>query len=392
MSKQLEIKYDIVSPLLAWYDEDHRDLPWRSEPAPYRVWVSEIMLQQTRVEAVKPYFERFMKELPTIEKLAYANEDTLLKLWEGLGYYNRIRNMQKAARMVCEQYGGNFPDTYDEIVKLPGIGSYTAGAIASICFERPVPAVDGNVMRIVSRLMRYEGDILKESSKKEIREALLPHMPEGESGKFNQAMMELGATVCVPNGAPACERCPWARLCACASRSSSGIVEAGGEAEKAKGTKRSGEIAELWREYPKKSGAKKRRIEKKTILILGDRDHVLLHKRPDKGLLAGMYELPAMEGHVAQREILSFIGQLGFHPLRIRHAGDAKHIFSHIEWHMKGYQILLEADDIEHAPDGFVFATLEEARTDYAIPSAFAAYADALRLRDVTWKKGEVPQ
>ena len=199
----------LIQPLLEWYPSHARVLPWREEPAPYRVWVSEIMLQQTRVEAVKPYFERFMKELPDIRALAECPEDRLLKLWEGLGYYNRVRNMQAAARTVMKDYGGVLPPDYEALRGLKGIGDYTAGAIASIAYGIPVPAVDGNVLRILMRVSQDDSDIMKQSVKTRARELLLPVIPEGQAGKLTQALMELGATVCVPNGEPKCPQCPW---------------------------------------------------------------------------------------------------------------------------------------------------------------------------------------
>lgn len=357
----MKIELDIVTPLLMWYDNNKRILPWREDQNPYRVWVSEIMLQQTRVEAVKPYFDRFMRELPNVEKLANANEERLLKLWEGLGYYNRVRNMQKAAKVVMDEYGGSFPEEYDDLVKLPGIGSYTAGAVASISFGRKVPAVDGNVLRILSRLMLYEEDVLSQKAKNEAREALLPLMPEERSGDFNQALMELGATVCVPNGAPHCGECPWKGLClAC----------------------RNGN----WQDYPKKSAKKPRKIEQKTVLIIGDGRKLLLHKRPDKGLLAGMYELPSLEGNAGEEAVIAKVRELGLAPLRIQYVGDAKHIFTHKEWHMRGYRIMVEPFDYETDAEripkkGYVMVNKQDTREAYPIPSAFAAFTEYLDIR-----------
>ena len=254
--------------LIPWYFKHARDLPWRKDREPYHVWLSEIMLQQTRVEAVKGYYTRFLKEFPTIADLAEADEDRLLKLWEGLGYYNRVRNMQKAAIQVMEEHGGKLPADYEKLLKLKGIGSYTAGAIASIAYQIPVPAVDGNVFRILTRVAADDTDIMKPSFRtlleKELREVMQGmEMP----GAFNQALMELGATVCVPNGAPLCEQCPWNSLCL---------------------ARKEGRIAEL----PVRTKAKARRIEKRTVLVIRDNDKVAIRKRPEKGLLAGLYELP----------------------------------------------------------------------------------------------------
>ena len=210
MKENLE---QIVQPLLRWFDQNARILPWRDQPTPYRVWVSEIMLQQTRVEAVKPFYQRFMEALPDIQTLANCEEEELLKLWEGLGYYNRVRNMQIAARTVIEEYGGKLPDDYLELQQLKGIGSYTAGAISSIAYGKVAPAVDGNVLRVISRVTLSREDILKQSVKRGIEQAIVEIMPADRPGAFNQALMELGAMVCVPNGEPHCESCPLKELC-----------------------------------------------------------------------------------------------------------------------------------------------------------------------------------
>lgn len=350
-----------MTPLLVWYNSNKRILPWREDKNPYRIWVSEIMLQQTRVEAVKPYFDRFMKELPDTVHLAAAGEERLLKLWEGLGYYNRVRNMQKAARIIVEEYGGAFPKDYEAIIKLPGIGDYTAGAIASISFEESVPAVDGNVLRILSRLLLYEEDILSLKAKRQAKEVLEPLMPEHCPGDFNQALMELGATVCLPNGAPHCHECPWKELCLAYKEG-------------------------CWQDYPKKSAKKPRKIEEKTILIIGDGERILLHKRPSKGLLAGMYELPSIDGYADEEAVVAEVRRLGFSPLRIQQRGEAKHIFTHKEWHMKGYGILVEPADFatvspNEPEDGYVMVSKEETKQDYPIPSAFFAFTKYLDIR-----------
>ena len=308
----------LIEPLLNWFAGHARVLPWREEPTPYRVWVSEIMLQQTRVEAVKPYFERFTKRLPDVEALAECPEDELLKLWEGLGYYNRVRNMQKAAIQVMEEHGGKLPADYEELLKLKGIGSYTAGAIASIAYQIPVPAVDGNVFRVLTRVAADDTDIMKPSFRTLLEKELREVMHEMETpGAFNQALMELGATVCVPNGAPLCEQCPWNSLCL---------------------ARKEGRIAEL----PVKTKAKARRIEKRTVLVIRDNDKVAIRKRPEKGLLAGLYELPNVEGRYSQDEIVHLVKDMHLSPIRVQKLENAKHIFSHIEWQMEGYAILVE--------------------------------------------------
>lgn len=387
MLKDYDLK-QLVSPLLQWFLNHARVLPWREEPTPYRVWVSEIMLQQTRVEAVKPYFERFTTALPDAKALAVCPEDELLKLWEGLGYYNRVRNMQKAAVEVVENYGGQLPADYEKLLKLKGIGHYTAGAVASIAYGIPVPAVDGNVLRVLTRVSADDTDIMKQSFRNEMEKLLekLMHGADGRNeknvfpwmedaddlrakvyhqnlaGAFNQALMELGATICVPNGAPLCTECPWKDFC---------------EAKK----------QELIGQIPVKSKAKLRKIEKKTVLILRDDEKVAIRKRPAKGLLAGLYELPNVEGNMGQEEVLSMVKEMGYAPIRIQPLGEAKHIFSHIEWHMTGYAVRVEEPEMhpqvkceKNRADGLLFVEAEDAKEKYAIPSAFAAYAKYMNI------------
>ena len=356
--KDLELD-KLTKPLLDWYQENKRELPWRSEPSPYRVWVSEIMLQQTRVEAVKPFFERFTKSLPDVKALAECEEDELLKLWEGLGYYNRVRNMQKAAKQMMEDYEGELPADYAELLKLKGIGSYTAGAIASIAFKLPVPAVDGNVLRILTRIAMDDTDIMKASFRKEIEQQLTEYMQSEQfekelSGAYNQALMELGATVCVPNGAPACNRCPWQEVCQ---------------------AKEAGRMMD----FPVKTKAKARRIEKRTVLVIRDGERVAIRKRPAKGLLAGLYELPNVEGELTQEEVLEQVKQAGLAPLRIQKLDEAKHIFSHVEWHMSGYAILVE--ELEEEKKNLLFVEACDSEKRYAIPAAFAAYAGYMGIK-----------
>ena len=345
----------IVEPLLGWFGEHARILPWREQPQPYRVWVSEIMLQQTRVEAVKPFFERFKQDLPDVRSLAECPEDKLLKLWEGLGYYNRVRNMQKAAQNMVEFYDGEMPADYEKLLGLPGIGPYTAGAVASIAFEIPVPAVDGNVLRVITRITQNDGDILKQSVKRQVEEELLAVMPKGRSGAFNQALMELGATVCVPNGAPKCEECPLSGVC---------LAHQNGK--------------EM--DYPKKAQKKPRKIEKKTVLVIRDGSRAAIRKRPAKGLLAGLYELPNLSGWLSQDEVLDWLKQEGLSPIRIRRLSDAKHIFSHIEWHMTGYVVLVEELENDSGKD-MLFIEPKRTEEEYPIPAAFSAYTAYLQIR-----------
>lgn len=344
----------IVEPLLAWFDANARILPWRDSPTPYRVWVSEIMLQQTRVEAVKPYYLRFMEALPDVAALASCEEERLLKLWEGLGYYNRVRNMQEAARTVMEEYGGELPADYGALLRLKGIGSYTAGAIASLAFGIPVPAVDGNVLRVVSRVTASAEDISRASVRAQVEREIQAILPK-QVGAFNQALMELGAVVCVPNGMAKCEACPLCQVCLARER---GIVT----------------------ELPKKAAAKPRRIEKRTVLVIRDGERVALRRRGAKGLLAGMYELPNEDGWMTDEQVLAFLKEKHFSPIRIRPLPEAKHIFSHVEWHMTGYMIQVEEPEGAE-PGGYLFAEPAATQGQYPVPAAFARYMELLQIK-----------
>jgi len=343
------MKYDyteIVPYLLHWYDRNARILAWREDPKPYYVWVSEIMLQQTRVEAVKGYFDRFITALPKISDLAEAEEEVLLKLWEGLGYYNRVRNMQKAAKMVMQDFGGSLPADYEQLKRLPGIGSYTAGAIASIAYGIPEPSVDGNVLRVLKRVAASYDDITKEKVKKELEDDVRRIMPKDRPGDFNQSLMELGATVCLPNGKPLCEQCPVMHLCR--------AFHAGCEME-----------------LPVKPKKKERRVEEKTVFVIKRRNQtkqeIALRKRPQSGLLSGLWELPNVNGHLTNEEIRSI-----FPKGEIQRIPDGKHIFSHVEWRMWCYEVLLEQKlSGEDAKEDYTFFTREEIEEKISLPSAF---------------------
>lgn len=349
----------ISNPLLKWYDKAKRSLPWREDPTPYHVWVSEIMLQQTRVEAVKPYYRRFIEALPDVKSLAEAEEEKLLKLWEGLGYYSRVRNMQQAAIQVMEQYGGVIPGEYEELLKLKGIGSYTAGAIASIAFCRKVPAVDGNVLRVLSRYYMDESPINDAKVKNRVEQELAEVMSGERPGDFNQAMMELGAMVCIPNGKPLCDSCPLQEQCLAHKE-------------------------QCEQSYPTKAEKKKRTIEYRTVLIIKDAEKAAITKRPGRGLLAGMYEFPCMEGTFTGEQVLEYLRSQGLQPLHIKELGPAKHVFSHKEWHMQGFVIRVDelapkADTAESKE--WIFVEPFETEERYPIPSAFAAYVPYLNIR-----------
>lgn len=236
---------------------------------------------------------------------------------------------------MVEFYDGEMPADYEKLLGLPGIGPYTAGAVASIAFELPVPAVDGNVLRVITRITQNDGDILKQSVKRQVEEELLAVMPKGRSGAFNQALMELGATVCVPNGAPKCEECPLSGVC---------LAHQNGK--------------EM--DYPKKAQKKPRKIEKKTVLVIRDGSRAAIRKRPAKGLLAGLYELPNLSGWLSQDEVLDWLKQEGLSPTRIRRLSDAKHIFSHIEWHMTGYVVLVEELENDSGKDMLLLSRKEQ--------------------------------
>ena len=341
----------MVQNLTDWYSAHYRSLPWRNEPTPYHVWVSEIMLQQTRIEAVLPYYRRFIDALPSVADLAAAPTEVLLKLWEGLGYYSRVRNMQRAAQVVMRDYDGVLPADYDALLSLPGIGPYTAGAIASIAFDIPAPAVDGNVMRVLARLTADDTDVLSGEGKKRFTCLAWELTPERGAGRFNQALMELGETVCVPNGELRCAVCPLHHLC---------------EAHRL-GCEQS---------LPVRIKKTSRHVEKRQVALVrvnGKPPAVLLHKRPSNGLLADLWEIP----NTLSAEPLDSL------PESLRNGcvkfGDlplAKHLFSHIEWQMSG--ALYDVGVLDVLPEGYVTADLKTLQTIYALPSAFRAYAQLL--------------
>lgn len=332
-------------PLLTWYGEHARQLPWRDNPTPYRVWISEIMLQQTRVEAVKPYFHRFMEALPELSLLAEVEEETLLKLWEGLGYYTRAKNLKKAAITAMETFGGQLPESYEDLLTLPGIGSYTAGAIASIAFGIPVAAVDGNVLRVISRLLESREDILKPSLKKSMEKKLTLTMPKDRASEFNQGLIEIGATVCIPNGQPKCGQCPVNAICLAGKHHTYG-------------------------EIPVKTPKKKRRIEQKTVLLLEHGDHIAIIKRPESGLLASLYEFPNCEGWLEGGQLAEEFGLETETVIKIEPLEKAVHVFSHVEWHMTGYRVTLGKE----LPEMYLEVEKTSIREKYPLPNAFGAY------------------
>ncbi|MGN0293479.1 MAG: A/G-specific adenine glycosylase [Lachnospiraceae bacterium] len=342
----------LVKPLLRWFDRNKRDLPWRKEPTPYHVWLSEIMLQQTRVEAVIPYYNRFLECLPDIPALAQVEEEELMKLWQGLGYYNRARNLKAAAEQAVKQYGGNLPADYGKLLKLPGIGSYTAGAIASIAFGIARPAVDGNVLRVTARILASEEDIGQAKTKKKMEELLMSIIPEERPGDFNQALMELGAMVCIPNGEPRCDECPASGICL---------------------AYRSGKTDCI----PYKEPKKPRRIEERTVLLIHWKNGYALQKRPSTGLLANLYEFPNVEGTLNGEQLAQYLIEAGENTFSAEPLPPSRHIFTHVEWRMSAYYVTLR----KKKSDRFRFYKKEEILENCAIPSAFSAYLEILKKK-----------
>lgn len=330
----MELSAQAVGLLLEWFRKNKRVLPWREKRDPYRVWVSEIMLQQTRVEAVKEYYLRFMERFPTAEALSRADEDEVLKAWEGLGYYSRARNLLKAAKQIARD---GFPQTYEGIRALAGVGDYTAGAISSIAFSLPQPAVDGNVLRVMTRCFADGSNIDDPKTKAQFTEVLRRAYPK-EAGDFCEALMELGAIVCVPNGAPLCKACPWSELCK---------AHLAGEEER----------------FPVRDEKKARKIVNASVCVLGREGRYALEKRGGKGLLANLWEFPFFEGEVDTDRFGEVVRKK-----------KAKHIFTHIEWRMTGYLINAR----EFFPQ-YEWKSAEEIGANYAIPSAFKAFTEWIR-------------
>ena len=342
------MEYSLIpGAILSWYDAHKRDLPWRKDREPYHIWISEIMLQQTRVEAVKGYYSRFLEKLPTVEALANADDELLHKLWEGLGYYSRVRNLKKAAIRIMEHHNGVFPREYEDVLALPGVGPYTAGAICSIAFDQATPAVDGNVLRVITRIHNDNSNIDDPATKRRITEQLKSIYPD-RAGDFTQGLMELGATVCGPNTAPNCENCPCSRFCL-------------GYRNKTESS------------LPVRSAKKRRRIEKKTVLILSCDGCYALCKRPDTGLLASMWQFPELPGWYELDTLDSEMEKSGIIIAEINRQVERKHIFTHVEWHMRGLYMEVR----EKAPQ-FTWMDAETIQKKAALPTAFRLFFDEI--------------
>lgn len=344
---EAEIYAALPKKLLPWYRANRRDVPWRRDREPYHVLVSEIMLQQTRVETVRGYYLRFLERLPTVRDLADCPEDELLKLWEGLGYYSRVRNLQKAARAVVDDHGGVFPDTYDELLKLPGVGPYTAGAIASICFERACAAVDGNVLRVTARVTGSDAPIDQAQTKKAVAARLEEIYPKGACGDFTQALMELGAMVCTPRS-PDCANCPMGELCVARAEN-------------------------LTATLPVKSPKKEKRVEQRTVFLLRCGERIALCRRADGGLLSGLWQLPNVGGELDTKGALEQVQNFGITPDALHRRMDRVHIFTHIRWEMTCYEISCRDTGGE-----FEWVPLEKVREQYALPTAFRMFLEGL--------------
>ena len=333
--------------LLPWYEKNKRDLPWRQDRDPYHVWVSEIMLQQTRVEAVKGYYTRFLQHFPNIEALALADDELLHKMWEGLGYYSRVRNLKKAAQTIQECHNGEFPRKYSDVLALPGIGAYTAGAVCSIAFDQPTPAVDGNVLRVVSRLANDATPIDDPAFKTAANKTLATIYP-AQAGDFTQALMELGATVCGPNRKPDCENCPCNGFC---------LAYKEGTAE----------------QLPVKQPKKQRRIEEKTVFILSCDGSYALQKRPNKGLLAALWQFPNTPGKLSVEEMILHLEQNGTKVREIIRTVERKHIFTHIEWQMCGVYM-----EVSNKNEDYTWLAGDEVRSNAALPTAFRQFFEEI--------------
>ena len=344
----MELLRELPRVLLPWYRENRRELPWRQTKDPYHIWLSEIMLQQTRVEAVKGYYARFLEKLPTIADLANCEDDALHKLWEGLGYYSRVRNLKKAAQTIMTAHNGVFPEEYEDILALPGIGEYTAGAICSIAFGQRTPAVDGNVLRVIARIQDDATPIDLPARKKAVQEALAAVYPL-DAGDFTQALMELGATVCGPNRKPDCQNCPCRAFC---------LGHARGTAEM----------------LPVKSPKKEKKTEEKTVFILSCEGRYALQKRENRGLLAGLWQFPNVAGKLQTAAALEAVEKMGLNPREILRQVERKHIFTHIIWDMRGVYV-----EVAEATGEFCWFTAEQIRRDAALPTAFRQFWEEIQ-------------
>ena len=349
MKKEIELQKMVV-PLIEWFQKEKRDLPWRKTNDSYKIWISEIMLQQTRVETVKEYYKHFLSELPTLHDLAKVKDDKLLKLWEGLGYYSRAKNLKKCAIEIAEKGLQELPRDYEELKKLPGIGPYAAGSIGSIAYNLKTPAIDGNVLRVMTRLLEDERDIMKSSIRKEYFQILQQIMPEN-TRDFTESLMELGALICLPNGIPKCQECPISFLCQSYSHQS-------------------------MLNYPNKKKELQRKIEQKTIIILEYNQKFALQKRPEQGLLASLYEFYNVSGKLTKKELKEQLKKDKIEYAEVIALNESKHIFSHLEWEMIGYFVHCK----KRPKKQFVWASKEEIKNKYSLPNAYSKYIKQIHM------------
>lgn len=344
MAEKSRIYKGLPERLLNWYEKNARSLPWRQDQDTYHIWLSEIMLQQTRVDTVIDYYHRFLEAFPTVYDLANADIERVLKLWEGLGYYSRARNLHKTAKIIVEKYEGEFPRNHKELLALPGIGGYTAGAIASISFNLPIAAVDGNVLRVISRITEDYRCIDHENTKKEIGKNLEEVYPKDRCGDFTQSLMELGATICLPNGSPLCHQCPVRAICMANKNGTQEFL-------------------------PVRKEKTVRKEQQKTLFVFNAQGKIALQRREEKGVLEGMWELPNREGTLDHREVASYVEQLGILDYKVENPKRGQHIFTHIKWEMVCYYIYCEE------PFGsFIWADAEALEKEYSIPTAFKKF------------------
>lgn len=334
--------------LLPWFYEHKRDLPWRRDKEPYHVWLSEIMLQQTRVEAVKEYYMRFLRELPNIKDLAACPDDRLMKLWEGLGYYNRARNLKIAATTIMTDYHGVFPQNIEEIRSLKGIGDYTAGAIGSICFGLKTPAVDGNVLRVLSRVYNDASNIDLASTKKAYKNRLETLYPDEDCGDFTQSLMELGALICIPNGVCKCAECPLNSICEAYKQGRTHLL-------------------------PVRSEKRQRKHVDMTVFVLCFEDtdglYYAIRKREEKGLLHGLYEFYNIAEAMDVKCAMAHLSKHNISAGELLKEVKYTHIFTHVEWHMTAYYVICK----EKAP-AFTWVHEKELQGAYALPTAFRVF------------------
>lgn len=341
----------ITEELISWYQENKRDLPWRHTKNPYYIWISEIMLQQTRVETVKEYFIRFIKKLPTLTDLAEIDEDELLKLWEGLGYYSRVRNMQKTAKRLIENGYDNLPNTKDELLNLPGIGEYTAGAILSIAYDIPTIAIDGNVYRVIGRVYEINASLNKPATYKIYANILEKLLPKENASNFTQSFMDLGSLICTPKN-PKCEICPLNKKCGAYKKN-------------------------IQENYPVKEKKKVQKIEERVVYLYKCKNKYAIEKRKETGLLASLYEFPNTLESSSLIDIENDLLEKKIPYQSILEIGESKHVFSHKIWYMKGYLI-----ELKKPLKDYLWVTKEELQNKYSIPSAFSYFYDYIINRE----------